>query len=376
MGWREWFMKHVGPGALPGVTAGHWAGLLWENGFRVHPRHWMRALTITRQSLTNSLWRRWEDWRHGQAIRATEVPPPLFVLGVWRSGTTHLHNLLTKDERFAFPSSYQVCFPHSLLTTERFEAPLMNWAMPRVRPQDNVALSLHEPQEDEFALVNMTGLSSYYSWIFPRRSAVYDRYLTFKEASADEMARWQSALHTFLRKLTLKYGRPLVLKSPGHTARIRLLLELFPRAKFVHIRRHPCAVFRSWQHLLRRAEWWWALQRHDFSDLDERILRQYRELYNAYFEQRSAIPAGHLCEVGYEDLERDPIGQLQRIYDELSLPDFSAAEPAVKAYVESLHGYQKNRFTPLEPALRKRIVHEWRRCFEEWEYWQSDEPSA
>jgi hypothetical protein len=375
MGWRETMMMHLGPGALGGVTFRHWLRLLWDNGFRVHPRHWVRAMTVTRQSFSNSLWRRWEDFRFGQAIVATEVPPPLFVLGIWRSGTTHLHNLLTKDERFAFPTSYQVCFPHSFLTTERLEAPLMSWMMPRVRPQDNVAMALHEPQEEEFALVNMTNVSSYLAWVFPRRAAVYDRYLTFREATADEIARWQAALRRFVQKVTFKYGRPLVLKSPGHTARIRLLLELFPRARFVHIRRHPLAVFRSWRHLMRRAEPWWALQRHDFSDLDERILRQYREVYEAYFEQRGLIPAGHLCEVAYEDLERDPLGELRRVYQELSLPDFAVAEPAVRAYADSLGGYQKNQFTPLEPELQDRIARDWRQCFDAWGY-SPKEPSS
>jgi hypothetical protein len=364
MGWRETLLTQVGPGGLAGVTFGHWLRLLWDNGLRIHPRHWARAATITRLSLANSFWRQWEEFRHGRQVRAAEVLPPLFVLGIWRSGTTHLHNLLTKDERFAFPSTYQVCFPHSFLTTERLDAPLMRWGMPRLRPQDNVAMGLREPQEEELALVNLTNVSPYLSWIFPRRAEVYDRYLTFQAATADETARWQAALYRFVQKVAYKSCRPLVLKSPGHTARIRLLLELFPQARFVHIRRHPLAVFRSWQHLIRRIAPWWALQPHDFADLDERILRQYNEVYDAYFDQRGSIPSGRLCEVAYEDLERDPLGELRRIYRELSLPDFAVAEPDVRAYVESVAGYQKNQFVPLEPNLRDRIIRAWQRWFE------------
>jgi hypothetical protein len=86
-----------------------------------------------------------------------------------------------------------------------------------VRPQDNVALGMHEPQENEFAIVNMTGLSSYYSRVFPRRAAHYDRYLTFHDASAEDLGRWQAALHYFVQKVTYGYRRPLVVKSPGHT---------------------------------------------------------------------------------------------------------------------------------------------------------------
>ncbi len=51
----------------------------------------------------NSFYRRKEERRFGEKVRATEIAPPLFVLGHWRSGTTHLHHLLARDRaRFAY----------------------------------------------------------------------------------------------------------------------------------------------------------------------------------------------------------------------------------------------------------------------------------
>ena len=52
----------------------------------------------------------------------------------------------------------------------------------------------------------------------------------------------------FLKKVQFIVPRPLVLKSPPHTARIRQLLEWFPEAKFVHIRRDPYRVIQSRLH--------------------------------------------------------------------------------------------------------------------------------
>ena len=40
-------------------------------------------------------------------------------------------------------------------------------------------------------------------------------------------------------------GKPLVIKSPVHTARVALLLKLFPRAKFIYLHRNPLQVFQS-----------------------------------------------------------------------------------------------------------------------------------
>jgi hypothetical protein len=45
-------------------------------------------------------------------------------------------------------------------------------------------------------------------------------------------------------QVTLKHGghKPLLIKSPVHTARVRRMLKLFPKAKFVFIHRHPLQV--------------------------------------------------------------------------------------------------------------------------------------
>ncbi len=50
-----------------------------------------------------------------------------------------------------------------------------------------------------------------------------------------------------LRKLTVRHGseKRLVIKSPVHTARVALLLKLFPDAQFIYIHRNPYEVFQS-----------------------------------------------------------------------------------------------------------------------------------
>src|SRR5207244_7988419 len=81
------------------------------------------------------------------------------------------------------------------------------------------------------------------------------------------------------------YGQPLVLKSSGHTCRIRLLLELFPDAKFVHIHRNPYAVFQSTRRTVLKVSPWSVLQRPDHSDLDDRTIRQYKEVYDVFLRR-------------------------------------------------------------------------------------------
>jgi hypothetical protein len=364
---KDFIARHVAH-PLQGMTLGVWWSLLRRHRFAVDPKHAPRALIQTAVGASNSAVARMERRRYGDRIEAARVEAPVFILGHYRSGTTHLHNLLALDPRLAAPTLFQVLNPHTFLTTERWSAPAVDRLVVRRRYQDEMALGAGVPSEDEFATCAMTGLSPYMGWCFPGEGAAYDRYLTFREASAGEATRWQDALTTFLKKVTVRYGRPLVLKSPPHTARIRRLLGLFPDARFVHIRRDPFVVFRSTRHMIRAAQPLYHLREGPLQDGDDRILSIYTEMYDAYFEERGLIPEGRGCEVSFEALEREPIGVVRSIYEALGLSGFEALRPRLEAYLGSIAGYRKNRHDELPGALRRRIAHEWARSFDEWGY--------
>jgi omega-hydroxy-beta-dihydromenaquinone-9 sulfotransferase len=364
---KDFIARHVFH-PLQGMVLGDWLSLLRQHRFAIDLRQWPRALVQTTISLNNSVHARLERRRYGQRIEETVVQAPVFILGHYRSGTTHLHNLMAIDPQFAAPSFFQVLNPHAFLAIERWAAPVANRLVVRRRYQDEVALGAGVPSEDEVALCTITGLSPYMAWYFPRSGADYHRYLTFRSVPDEDVARWGHALSTFLKKLTLRLGRPLVLKSPPHTARIRLLLELFPDARFIHICRDPYEVFRSTRHMIRSVQPVFRLQECPPQDGDDTILGVYNEMYDAYFEQRSLIPQGRICEVGYENLERDPMGVVESIYKSLGLAGFDDLRPKLEPYLGSIAGYRKNRHDELPEPLRRRIAHEWNRCFDEWNY--------
>jgi hypothetical protein len=359
---------------LAGITAGDWIRLLCDNRFSVDAAYWHRAAFITLSSLMNSIHRSIERRKFDSAVARTEVAPPLFVLGHWRTGTTHLHNLFALDsDQFAHANTYQVVNPHTFLTTETVNTRRFAWMVPDRRPMDNMALSFEAPQEDEFAPCLMSLRSLYLGISFPRQERHYERYLTFRGVAREEVEAWKEAFRWFLRKLTFKYQKPLVLKSPPHTARIRILLEMFPDARFVHIHRHPYAVFQSFRHYFDTAVWYTYLQRPEVAGIDDRIIERYNTLHDAFFEERSLIPDGRFHEIRFADLERDPMGEMRKTYERLTLPGFDRFAPRLERHLAGLASYRKNEFKPLDAASREKVSRAWRRSFEVWNYSPSNE---
>lgn len=357
----------MGPGQFAGIVAGDWLAVLRENRFAVDPPYFLRAAIITLNSLGNSMARRYEDWAFGDKVRATSPQMPIFILGHWRSGTTHLHNLMTIDDRFAYPNLYEVVFPHTFLATEPVVARLLAPLIPKKRLGDNVRQSIAMAAEDEFALCAATAISPYMSSSFPRREDLYDRYLTLRDVPEETITRWKGALRLFLQKLTWKYRRPIVLKSPTHTCRIRLLLELFPDARFIHIHRNPYAVFQSNRRRHDGAVRYSRLQRSAATD-DEMFIRRYREMYDVFFAERDLIPRNRFHELAFEDLEIDPVRQLREIYAKVDLPNFDAVESRVLDYVAARSEYRRNEYVEIPGDLRSKIVSAWKRNFEQWGY--------
>ncbi len=355
---------------LAGVTFGDLARLLGRHGGAISLRYWPRTGFTLAMSLLNSALAGRETRHHAEAMAGVRVRRPVFVLGHHRSGTTHLWNLLSQDPRFAYPTVLQAVFPHTFLT---FEGVASGWAerlAPRKRPQDNVGFGPHAPIEEERAICAASFLSIQMARHFPRRRQRFKPYLTMRDASAEERRRWQTALDRFARKLLVRNGadRTLLFKAADHTGKIPLILDLYPDARFVHIHRDPYEVYRSTLKMERDTVPLYAYQSGFEAGLDEFVLWRYRAMYDAFFEACGRIPAGQIVEIGFAELDADPLGVVERIYRTLDLGDFASARTPLERYVGDIAGYQKNVYRPLPEATRRRVAAAWGPCFARWGY--------
>lgn len=348
---------------IHGMCVGDWRRLQRQPGNAIATCYRSRARFMTAMSLFNSVAAKREQKIYGEAVAATQVYPPLFILGHWRSGTTLLHNLLACDPQFTAPTLLQTLYPHTFLTFER-QLRLLGVFAPRKRLIDDMRFGFEQPQEDEFALCNATLLSPYLTWLFPHSQENFDRFLTLCDVTPQEYTHWCQAFVDFLRKVTLRTNRRLVLKSPAHMARIRVLLELFPEAQFVHIHRNPYAVFQSTRHLYQTMWRTTTLQQSDDLDLDELVLRRYEIVYRHFVAEQPLIPAANYTELSFEELTANPFQMLERLYGELGLAGFNTAHSYFVCHLAGIQGYQKNSFQPLSPPMREKIHQRWQPSFE------------
>ena len=181
------------------------------------------------------------DRKAAKLLPAEGVKDPVFIIGHWRSGTTFIHNVLSKDPHFGYCSTYQTVFPHLMLYGRPFFRWCMKAVMPESRPTDSLELNPDQPQEEEFAFTNMTPYSYYHFWMFPRHIAEYRRrYLLMQDLKDEELNEFKRCQKSMIDTALHVSGKKQFLsKNPPHTGRVKELLELYPDAKFIYMVRNP-----------------------------------------------------------------------------------------------------------------------------------------
>jgi omega-hydroxy-beta-dihydromenaquinone-9 sulfotransferase len=277
-----------------------------------------RAIPGLRARLSWSAYWFEHNWRTGvRRLGETRLPDdPVFILGLWRSGTTVLHELLTGSMQSLTPQTWQCLNPSTCFLTgpPRQESSV-------ARPMDRGRISTHGPQEDEFALLLLGEPSLYRAFIDPRRLSECRDYLQHGQLQA--LPRWQD----FVRGVAAAAApdRPLLLKSPGHTFRLPLLRQLFPRARFVWIARHCGEVFASnlkmWRAMMQR----YALWECPPALLEDFLLSSLDACSLALAQCIEELPRESLLWIEFEELRARPREVLERTLRFLA-PDRQATD--------------------------------------------------
>jgi len=281
--------------------------------------------------------------------------PPIFVIGHWRSGTTLLHDLFSEDRNLAYPTTYECFMPHHFLLTEGTLDRVSKGLLPKHRPQDDVPVGFDRPQEEEFAMLMLGQGTPLSTMAWPRRGPVETEYLDFEGLPEKKVESWAKAYMWFYRRLMLKHGKPLVMKTPPNAARIKLLTKLFPDARWVFIARNPLKVFPSTVKLWRALYSAQGLHNPPRLDpwLDDYVLDIYERFTRAYERDRHLIPEKNLVEIRYEDFVKDPLEAMRDIYGQLGIDNFSEAEGKMRAFLADRSDHKVSSYRMPKPLVKR-----------------------
>ncbi|RMH26679.1 MAG: sulfotransferase [Planctomycetota bacterium] len=287
-------------------------------------------------------------------VRRSGPPEPIFILGHWRSGTTHLYNILSRSPAFTYVPPIATGLPWDCEVLGRLIRPLLERMLPDQRFIDRIPVRPDSPQEDEAALANMQTVSFYHGLYFPRRlREEVMRGVFLDGATPAEIALWERRFMHFLGKMaTRRPAARLIVKNPVYTARVAQVRRLVPGARFVHIRRNPYTVFFSMRRFYARLLDAYALAPYSLAGIDGLICDVYERMMDRLAQDAAGLPEGSFVEVEYADLERDPIGTIRAIGAGLGVSaQVEAGVGAFEAYLSGLGDYRKNRHEYDEAGL-------------------------
>ena len=211
------------PQIIQGMTFGTLFKVLARNGFRVDTQYLGRLAHLMVFRRIQFRVRRMRIFFNMDEIRNVRIEQaPLFVIGHWRSGTTHLHNLLNLDPRFTCPTAYQALFPRHFVFSQ-IGGVVFDLIAPKKRPMDNMVFSSNVPHEDEFALAVDCAVSPYTILWFPVTKDRPYSELDHRHIPSHALEEWKQSFVLFLKKLTLS-------EQGGLCSNRRLTLVEWPRS--------------------------------------------------------------------------------------------------------------------------------------------------
>lgn len=283
---------------------------------------------------------------------------PIFVIGHWRSGTTHAQHLLSKDPNHQTLNLFEMIFADQFIVTELWLLPLLNWFIKRFRLKytfQRTALDLTLPGEFDPALCAL-GSRQAYTWghLFPKSFELWMQRNLFIVSGEHELEDYDY----LIRKLSFySKNKRIVVKSPGDTARLSSLIKRYPNARFVYMERPTfetiCSTQYLWTSILKEN----SLQQTDEHVVHEQILVTYTEIMKRYHSDKTNITMNQLHAVTLAELHKQPEKMLIELYERLSLGVYPAE--AIKSYIDSNQAHQTANYpqdSALAGSLRKRLA--------------------
>ncbi|MEA3275221.1 MAG: sulfotransferase [Pseudomonadota bacterium] len=295
--------------------------------------------------------------------RRVEIKEPLFVLGVPRSGTTHLHRVLARDQRFTTFSTWECLFALSVterrfwLGLGRLDAlvggplrRLLDWLERRVfgAIAEVHSMSLRDPEEDYFSL--MPVLACFILILpFPADTHLWRMGTFDRDMPAPERRRLMAFYRGCLKRHLYVHGtdKRLLSKNAAFAPLAGTLRETFPDARFLVCLREPTRTLPSQLSSVEAGLRLFGVLRVA-PDFRCRLVRQ----LGFYYENLERVLGGaaeHQCTwITMQDLKADLTAAVTAVYRRLDLPMDDGFRERLDVQAAQARGYRSGHSYSLE----------------------------
>lgn len=326
----------------------------------LHPfgRFYVKAMVV--ELLTNRL-KMVDLWGRQPDILSTTVRRPVIILGLPRTGTSFLFNLLSQDPAHRVLSNWETTVsqvpPEGPYTYKndprrkkgRYLMRFQNYLVPQMKdihqfyldgPEECTPLLMQEFTTQAFA--GMFNMPSYSKWL--NTASHLPTYRHHKR---------------ILQTLQWKYpGERWLLKSPDHITAIEAILDTYPDACLIQLHRDPVRSVASWASL--NAVFRGIYMRSvDARVLGQQVLERLAADVADYLSQREHCVANRLFDLHYKDLTSDPLAVVQRIYDRFELVLSPDAESRIQTFLATDRKKKRaHHYSPWDFGLTPKLILE------------------
>lgn len=291
-----------------------------------------------------------EEARKEPSLRTDPVPRPVFVLGMARSGTTWMYNLLAQDPGARPLQTWEAVRPIPSPRPESYETdPRIEVVNRGLKGLDKLVPAMRAihpirargPEECLPLLWNslMTPfyrgrVEPYREWLAQRPTEEFDRSYEFYRLQLQILQRYVRREHW-------------ILKSPAHLYSVDSLIHAFPDAVVVQTHRDPTAVLPSWCSLTATMDQIFY-PKVDPKEVGQRTMRILKGCLDRNRRARQTLPAGRIIDVGYNNLIADPRSTVEHIYRTSGIPYTEAIDRAVRDLIDRDQKSErpKHRYSP------------------------------
>jgi hypothetical protein len=210
------------------------------------------------------------------------------------------------------------------------------------------------PQEDEYALSNITDHSFYHFFYQPSSyKTLYNENVRFRGISEEAIHRWLLQYQQLtIKSLLNSRGQQALINNPVNTGRIAMLLDIFPDAHFIYMARNPVEVYLATRKFFGELLTTTSFEHITEMQLSDCTIYIYRNMLRDYLAEKGRIRSERLIEIRFEEFIVDPLKKLAEIYTKFGFGSYDAMSPGFKRYMASQKNHVLNRYTVSRKELQ------------------------